>query len=78
MTKEDAINLALEALRATQTAIGAKPVQAYRIEPRMRLRKNSEGWMAVVPLDVPFGFEPDMIHVEVYEPDGEVIIPDVL
>ena len=78
MTEYEAIYAALEALSAMGTSVGSKAVRALRKNSHMRLGQKREGWLVVVPLDVPVGFEPDSIHVEVYEPDGEVHIPTVL
>jgi hypothetical protein len=44
----------------------------------MRLGKNRSGWVVSFRLDVPQGFEPDQVYVEVYEPDGEVNVPRIL
>ena len=78
MTKEQAIQAALAALRARKMAIGPKPVDAIYKDRHMRLGKGRRGWLVIVPLNVPACFEPDSLHVEVYEPDGEVFIPSVL
>jgi hypothetical protein len=78
MTEQEAIRLAIEALRAEGTAMGAKPARAIRKNRHMRLGKNRCGWLVIVPLDVPASFEPNSIYVEVYEPDGEVHIPITL
>ena len=78
MTEEEAIERAIGALRDNKTSIGSKPATAIRKGRHMRLGKDRSGWLVVVPLEVPASFEPDSIDVEVYEPDGEVFIPDVL
>jgi hypothetical protein len=78
MNQEQAIKIALAALRDQKTTIGSRPVTAIYKERHMRLGKNRNGWLVSVPLNVPANFEPDTIDVEVYEPDGEVYIPGVL
>jgi hypothetical protein len=78
MTKEEAIDLAVGAFRSTGVTMGPKPVVAIRVDRHMRLGKNRHGWLVVVPLNVPDSFEPNSIDIEVYEPDGQIHIPDVL
>jgi hypothetical protein len=78
MTRERAIEIALNHLRADGTRIKLSPPAALHKESDMRGGDNLRGWVVIVPLDVPFGIEPDEIHVEVYEPDGGVFIPRLL
>lgn len=78
MTENEAIEIALEALRRNGTMIGEGDVRAIFRERHMRKGKNRCGWLVVVPLNVPRSFSPNAIDVEVYEPDGEVNIPVVL
>ena len=78
MTEQEAINFALEGLRVQGTSVGSRPVYAIRKERHMRLGKNRSGWLVVVPLAVPDSFDPNAIHVEVYDPDGEIYIPIVI
>ncbi len=78
ITEQDAIRLAVEALQSQGTAFAVGRVRAIRKERHMRRGKNRCGWLVVVPLNVPYGFEPNTIDVEVYEPGGEIHIPMVL
>lgn len=78
MTETEAIEIALAALRKRGTSIGKGPVGATRDERHMEFGRNRKGWVVSLPLDVPESFEPNRIHVEVYEPDGAVNIPFIL
>ena len=72
MTETEAITIALSALSRDGISAGKKPVGAIRYALR-----NGSGWLVHVPLDVPEGFEPSDVMVEVY-PDGTTDIPPVL
>ena len=78
MTESEAIALALSTLSADGTGIGQGMPHAHRKDRHMRLGKNRSGWVVSVPLDVPRGFEPDLIFVEIYDDTGEVNIPPLM
>ena len=78
MTREQAIEIALNHLRGVRTRIKDYPPCAFLKERDMRGGDDLRGWVVIVPLDVPFGFEPNEIHVEVYEPDGGIFVPRMI
>lgn len=73
MTKEEAVDLAVGAVRDEGSRIGTRPIWSDRFEENSRCDPRA-GWIVAVPIDVPKGFETDMIFVEVFEPSGDVNI----
>jgi hypothetical protein len=72
VTELEAIELAKKALKRRGTPVRNEPFRASRLEGRR------PGWLIVVPLDVPVGFEPNKLFVEVFESDGTISIPPLL
>lgn len=77
MTKEQAIEIASNHLLSEGAKMKSNPPFAFRKEGDMR-GSHRFGWVVIVQSNVPIGIEPDSIHVEVYEPDGEVYGPQML
>jgi len=77
MTQNEAEEIAIAMLCERKTRTRSGPVWSRRFEAGER-RDPRSGWVVSVPLDVPEGWEPDEIYVEVFEPNGEVNIPMIL
>ncbi len=78
MDRDEAVRLALEALKADEPTFNTEPSRVWYKERLMHHGEERSGWLVVFPLDVPRGFEPDEFFVIVYEPDGEIDIPAIL
>jgi|SRR5579883_1863052 len=72
MSKEEAIAIALDALRSSSIRIAAKPIHAVRLEQSLVLGPGRSGWLVCIPLVVDEGIEPDTQDVIVCETDGTV------
>ena len=72
MNEQEAIELALVALGKSRSSFGAKPIRAFHRQRHMSRGKSRSGWVVTVALDVPEGFEPDSLHVEIYDDTSEV------
>ena len=73
MTKEEAVDLAIGAVRDQGSRIDSKPIWSDRFEANSRDDPRA-GWIVGVPISVPKGFDPSIIFVEVFEPDRDISI----
>jgi len=78
LNQDEAIRRALQEVKARGSAIAREPPTATFKEGGMRPGDNRSGWLVVFRLDVPEGFTPNLLHVEIYEPDGEVCVPPAM
>lgn len=77
MIEEDvAKQMAYDALVESGSKCHGRYSDATRIDSNMRLGKQLSGWLIYFKLDIPEGFEPDYIFVEVYD-NGRVHIPEI-
>lgn len=78
MTESEAIRLATGEVNRRRIKITDDPARALYKSRHMHLGKNRSGWVVVFVRNTSLQLEEMHVHVEVYEPDGEVHIPWVL
>ncbi len=75
MSKDEAELLAVDAVRSQGNLIGNKEIWSEHFDENSRLSDSSPGWLVAVPIDVPKGFDAELIIVEVFEPEGKINFP---
>ena len=78
ISEVEAIRIAVEEVTRLKSNIKPDEPKAIYKQRHMRLGKNRSGWLVIFQLDVPPGFVPDRLYVEVYESNGEVYVPEIL
>jgi hypothetical protein len=78
ISDDELIRIALSAIGDFQQGVVLPPLGVLYVKRHMSLGKNRSGWVITFKLDVPSGFEPDLLFVEVYEDDLTTFIPRVL
>jgi hypothetical protein len=75
---DEAVQIAMKEVVRLGCHIAQDEPQVIYKQRHMRLGTNRSGWLVIFRLNVPEGFEPDRLHVEVYETDGEVHVQAIL
>ena len=78
MTDEEIISTALSALHGDQKGVDVSTAHVRYQKRHMSLSRNRSGWIVSFRLDVPDGFEPNLLQIEVYEDDMSTHIPRML
>lgn len=72
-----ALDIAIQELRIKKIKYIKETFHANYSRESISIGSN-KGWLISVKLDVPETFEPDMIFIEVSDPEGIAYIPPVL
>jgi hypothetical protein len=78
MTEQEAIAFATAEVVRLKKKLHLNTAKAVRKDRHMRLGKDRTGWLVCFEIVGMEDFDPSMLLMEVYEPDGEVLIPDLL
>ena len=78
MTNEEITRAALSAFDSQPHELILPPVAISYMKRHMSLDKKKSGWVVTFKLNVPEGWEPNLLQVEVYEEDGSTHIPKLL
>ncbi len=78
MSKDEAIEIALTAMRNQGVKCEIGPHDAIWKNNDMRLGYDRCGWLVFVKLDLAIDCDPSDQMVEIYDPDGYVHIPRMI
>jgi hypothetical protein len=78
MTNEEIISIALSALHGDQKGVDVSTANVRHQKRHMSLDRNRTGWVVSIRLDVPDGFEPNVLQIEVCEDDMSTHMPRML
>ena len=78
MTDEEIISIAISALKGDKKGVNLSTAHVRYQKRHMSLDRNRSGWIVSFSLDVPKGFEPNLLQIEVYEDDMSTNSPRLL